>query len=274
MHILLAGGTGVIGSRLTPALISAGHHVTATTRRPKNLAQIRSQGAEGFVVDAYDAPHLTAVVGEAAPDMVLHQLTDLSDYDTDANARIRRAGTANLVAAAQAADVPRMIVQSITWAYEQGPEPATEDDPIQTGSPIEAMEDLVGRLPRATMLRYGMLYGPGTWYAPGARMANAVSAGLLPATPAIASFVHIDDVIAATVQAIDWPDGAYNIVDDEPAPGTQWVPEYAKAMGAPTPQVADLPAGAPVGRGAHNAKARSAGWQPKYSSWREGFHQS
>lgn len=271
MRIFLAGGSGVIGSRLIPVLAEAGHGITATTRRAENIDYLRDRGARPVVVDVYDAPQLTAAVADAAPDLILHELTDLSDFDTEANARVRRAGTANLVAATQATNVGRMMVQSIAWAYEEGSTPAVEDDPIQAGSPIEVMEDLVCRLPHATVLRYGMLYGPDTWYAPGARVANAVTAGLVPATPAITSFVHIDDVIAATVQAIGWPDGAYNIVDDEPAPATEWLPAYATGLGAPAPMIAGLPEGAPLGRGASNKKARTAGWTPMHPTWRGGF---
>ena len=271
MRIFLAGGSGVIGSRLVPLLVEAGHDVTATTRRTEKTDHLRERGARPVVVDVYDTPQLTAAVKDAAPDLVMHQLTDLSDVDTEANARLRRAGTANLVAAAQAGDVGRMMVQSIAWAYEEGSTPAVENDPVQDGSPVGFMEETVCRLPRTTVLRYGMLYGPGTWYAPGGRMADAVTAGLVPATPAITSFVHIDDVVAATVQAIDWPDGAYNVVDDEPAPATEWLPQYAAGLGAPAPTVTELPEGAPRGRGASNAKARGVGWEPAYPTWREGF---
>lgn len=223
MRIFLAGGSGVLGSRLVPELTSAGHHVVATTRRAENLDYLRDRGADGVVVDVYDAPHLAAVVAHAAPDLVLHELTDLTDFDTEANARLRRAGTANLVAAARAAGVDRMMVQSIAWAYRAGDTPAVEDDPIEPGSAVEAMEELVRRMPHPTVLRYGMLYGPDTWYAPGARMANAVAAGLVPATPAITSLVHIDDVVTATVQAIDWPAGAYNIKVIISWPGAQTI---------------------------------------------------
>lgn len=271
MRIFLAGGTGVIGSRLIPALTAAGHQVTATTRRVTSADHLHTLGADPVVVDVYDAPRLTAAVAGAAPDLILHELTDLSDFDTDANARLRREGTANLVGAAQAAHVARMIAQSIAWAYVDGDRPAVEDDPLQPDSAVRAMEDLVRRMPRSTVLRYGMLYGPGTWYAPGGRMANAVTAGLMPATPAITSFVHIDDVIAATVQALDWPDGAYNIIDDEPAPATDWLPVYAAGLGAPAPATTDLPAGTPRGRSASNAEARTLGWKPIHPTWRDSF---
>lgn len=273
MRIFLAGGTGVIGSRLIPRLTAAGHQVTATTRRAERVDRLAELGAKPAVVDVYDADLLGKAVAQANPDIVLHELTDLSEYDLDANARLRREGTANLVAAAEAADVSRIIVQSIAWIFPPGDTPAAEDDPIIPGSAVETMEQLARKLPHAvtTILRYGMLYGPDTWYYRGGRIANAVLAGEVPATPAITCFVHIEDAVAATVDALDWPDGTYHVVDDEPAPGTTWLPVYAEQLGAPTPSVRPLPEGASVGRAVSNAKARSQGWQPTYPSWRRGF---
>lgn len=271
MHIFLAGGSGVIGTRLIPRLAAAGHEITATTRSKAKLARLSELGARGVVLDVYDAALAHRVVAEAAPDVLFHQMTDLSDYDTEANARLRRQGTANLVAAARPARVERMIVQSITWIFPDGGEPATEDDPIIPGSAVDDMEQEARTLPHTTVLRYGTLYGPGTWYARGGRIANAVVAGLLPATPAVTSFAHIDDVVTATVASLNWPDGIYHIVDDEPASGTEWVPLYAEALGAPGPQITPLPSGAVAGRTVSNAKARAAGWTPTYPTWREGF---
>ena len=271
MRIFLAGGTGVIGTRLIPALLNAGHHVTATTRKPASTGLLEQLGAVPVVMDVYDVAGTAAAVQEAAPDIILHELTDLGDYDTEANARLRREGTASLVAAAQAAGVQRIMVQSIAWAYQPGQQAAAEEEPVAPGSAVETMEALAGQLPQATVLRYGMLYGPGTWYAAGGRIAEAVAAGHVPATSAVTSFVHIDDAIAATVQALDWPAGAYNITDDEPAAASIWLPAYARQLGAPEPVLAPLPAGAPAGRGAANAKARALGWEPAYPSWRDGF---
>jgi nucleoside-diphosphate-sugar epimerase len=227
MRILLAGGTGVIGRPLIPALVAAGHEVVATTRRPESLGMLADLGATGVVMDAYDADRVTAVVAEAAPDAILHELTDLGAGDRDANARLRREGTANLVAAAEAAGVDRMLVQSIAWLVEAGPTAATEDEPIAPGV-VADMEHAVGRLPHATVLRYGMLWGPGTWYP---------DAASVPEVPGVGCWVHLDDVVTATVQALDWPDGTYNIVDDEPDP---------------------------AGRAVSNAKARGRGWSPRH----------
>lgn len=271
MRILLAGGSGVIGSRLIPALLAHGHDIVATSRRRENVSFLDSLGAHGVAVDAYDSPHLAAVVRDAAPDLIMHQMTDLSDFDLDANARLRRAGTANLVAAAQSAGVGRIIAQSIAWAYEAGDTAATETVPLVPDTAVAVMESNLLQMPRMTVLRYGRFYGPGTWYAADGRIANAARAGLLQATPAIASFLHIDDAVAATVQAIGWPDGTYNIVDDEPAPALVWAPFFARGVGAPIPHAVPLPAHEVRGRPVSNDKARRAGWTPMHPTWRIGF---
>jgi nucleoside-diphosphate-sugar epimerase len=267
-RILLAGGSGVIGSRLIPALVAAGHDVVATTRREENLPRLRALGARGVVADAYDAQRLATVTADAAPDVVVHQLTDLAAYDVDANARLRREGTANLVAATRAAGCDRMIVQSIAWVFPPGRTPATEEDPIVPGTAVDDMENLVRGLPHATVLRYGMLYGPGTWYEPGGRIARAVTAGEVPSAPAITPFVHVDDAVTATVQSLGWPDGTYHVVDDEPAPTSAWLPVLAAALGVAAPPV---PGPDPAGRLVSNAKARAQGWTPAHPRWRDGF---
>lgn len=274
MRIFLAGGTGVLGTRLIPKLAADGHQVTATTRRTDRTDLLTGLGATPAIVDVYDAARLTSVVTEAAPDLILHELTDLSEYDTAANARLRREGTANLVAAAQTAGTDRIVVQSIAWVFPDADTPATEDDPITPGTAVDTMEGLARHLGKATILRYGLLYGPGTWYAPGGRIARLVGAGQLPATPAVSCFVHIDDAVTATIQALSWPDGTYHVVDDEPAPGTSWLSVYARELGAPPPPTAPLADGAPAGRAISNAKARGQGWTPEYPSWRQGFSAS
>ena len=279
MKIFLAGATGAIGRRLIPMLLNAGHEVAGTTRREGSVELLRSLGATPIVVDALDRKRLFEVVEAERPDAVIHQLTDLSARDMKANARLRIEGTRNLVDAARAVGVRRIVAQSISFVYAPGTGPAREEEPLDLEAPlprratVEAvsyLERAVAELPEGVVLRYGSLYGPGTWYAPGGMIAEQVRRGELAANEGITSFVHVDDAARAALLALAWPSGIVNIVDDEPAPATVWLPVYAAAIGAPPPRVVS---GAGRGeRGASNVKARhELGWQPLYPTWREGF---
>jgi nucleoside-diphosphate-sugar epimerase len=274
LKVLVAGATGAIGRRLVPLLVQAGHAVSGTTRRPERADSLTELGAQPLIVDVFDADALTELVVSDRPDIVIHQLTDLSAEDFEANSRLRSVGTRNLVEAAKAAGVQTMIAQSIAWLYEHGTTPATEDDPLDPSAPpypgVAALEEAVATMPHGVILRYGALYGPGTWYAPDGAIADRVRAGALSLTPAWTCFVHVDDAASAALAALDWPAGPVNIVDDEPARAEEWLPVYSSAIGAPTPGVAPRHAAA-IGRPVSNAKACGLGWKPTYPSWRTGF---
>jgi nucleoside-diphosphate-sugar epimerase len=271
MRIFVAGATGVVGRRLVPLLVRAGHEVWGTTRRPQRADALATHGVHPVVADAYDAAALTEAVVAAAPDVVIHQLTDLAGEDRAANARLRIEGTRNLVEASRAAGVDTMIAQSIAWIYAPGATPATEDDALDPdASPfpgVDALERAVATMPRGIVLRYGTLYGPGTWYARDGAMADRARQGTLRATPAWSALLHVDDAAAAAVAALDWPPGPVNVVDDEPATEREWLPVFCASVGAPVPPEADGPTGRPVS----NAKAHDLGWHPSFPSWREGF---
>ncbi|MFC4498853.1 MULTISPECIES: NAD-dependent epimerase/dehydratase family protein [Streptomyces] len=285
MRVLVAGATGAVGRPLVPMLVAAGHEVTGTSRTPAGVERIRSLGATGVRVDALDAERLRNAVRAAAPDAVIHQLTDLSAADGAANGRIRREGTRHLVDAAKAAGVGRIVVQSISWAYEPGDRPADEAVPLDgtTTEPrtrmvaaVRELEETAAELETAVVLRYGLLYGPGTWYAPGGAFAaalagdrSAVFLGSTVANDAVSSFVHVADAAAAALAALDWPTGPVNIVDDEPAPAHVWLPALAHALGAPAPARTAGRQG--WEQGALNTLARNRGWQPKWPTWRTGF---
>lgn len=281
MRIFVAGGTGVIGRSLVPQLVAAGHEVTVATRRADRLPGLREQGARGVVADMLDRDAVAAALALAAPETVIHQLTALSDGTPADNARIRREGTRNLVDAAMKAGAERFIAQSISWAYQGGDGPAGEDTPLDLAAPeprattiggVAALEDAVTQagFGRYVILRYGMFYGPGTWYAPGGLMAGKLAAGELPAGDAVSSFVHVSDAAEAAVLALGWPSGPVNVVDDEPAPAREWVPALAAALDRPAP--APVPGRAAWERGASNARARTLGWLPFHRTWRTGFH--
>ncbi|MGC4813716.1 NAD-dependent epimerase/dehydratase family protein [Micromonospora sp. DT228] len=268
MRIVLAGSTGVIGRRLEPLLTALGHEVIGLSRTGP------------VPVDVLDPDAVTAAVRDARPDVVMHQLTSLNNRDLAANSQLRRVGTRNLVDAALAAGVRRIVAQSIAWAYGPGAEPATESMPLDldaaeprqtTVAGVAALESAVAEAPEWVVLRYGTLYGPDTWYARDGLMAQLAAAGRVPADANVSSLLHVDDAATAAVAALEWPGGVVNVCDDEPAAASEWVPAFCAAAGVPAPAVT---VGERQGwaRGASNQLARTRlGWAPSYPSWREGF---
>ncbi|MEE6257252.1 NAD-dependent epimerase/dehydratase family protein [Plantactinospora sonchi] len=272
-RILVAGASGLLGSAVVRALVAAGHEVHGTTRRADRLPLIERLGGRGIVMDALDRASVDAALAVAAPNIVIHELTDLAGFDFAANNRLRVEGTANLVGSMLAHGVPRLVAQSISWAYRPGPTTAGEQEPFatvpETGAPafeaVEILEREVARVPHGVALRYGLLYGPGTWYAPDGEQTARARRGRIEATTAWTSWVHVDDAVEATVLALDWPPGPVNIVDDDPAQVDDWGPRYAHAAGyRGTPTISSR---AP-GRAASNALARSLGWLPRHPTWR------
>lgn len=308
MKVFVAGATGVLGRPLLPRLRAAGHQVTGTTRREERAEAIRAAGAEAVVCDALDPEALRAAVVAAAPDAVIHALTALPDrivprrdYLGPTN-RLRTEGTRNLIAAARAAGARRLIAESVAFFYRpQGDwvkdeeAPPFEDAPGILGAGAKAILDLERQVMEAEgieglVLRFGWLYGPGTFYASDGSQAADVRrrrAPIIGAGTGTFSFLHVDDAAHAYVAALEHgAPGAYNIVDDEPAPMREWLPAYAEALGAKPPRripawLARLIAGGGMAgaalelRGASNAKAkRELGWAPAHPSWRQGFREA
>jgi 2-alkyl-3-oxoalkanoate reductase len=309
MKIFVAGASGAIGKHLVPLLVGSGHEVVAGTRSERKAADLRALGAQAVVVDVLDAEAVGRVVSEAAPDVVVHQATALADAGTNLRKfdkafaqtnRLRTTGTDNLLAAARAVEVRKFVAQSYAgWPYARKGAPVkTEDDPLDPRPPSNATETLVAirhleeRVVGATWLegialRYGGFYGPGTSLAHGGEAEEAVRKRQFPIIGSGAglwSFVQIEDAARATLAAIErGRRGIYNIVDDEPAPVSEWLPHLARAVGAKPPRHVPAWLGKPLAgeqmlsmmtetRGASNAKAkRELGWQLLYPSWREGF---
>ncbi|NNC11058.1 NAD(P)-dependent oxidoreductase [Planctomonas sp. JC2975] len=270
MRILLAGGAGAIGRQVIPALVAAGHEVWATSRSAQKATVIEEAGGHPLVMDVYDEASVEEAFVAARPDAVIHELTDLSQYDLQANARVRIEGTRALVDAARRHGVDRMVAQSISWIVPDGDTLATEAEPYRPGvmPGVPELEAAVLELANGVVLRYGQFYGPGTWRARGAMDAVAAHEGTLRPMARVVDFVHVTDAASATVLALDWPRGVVNIVDDEPATAADWMPVFAAAVGAPAPAIpTDLPPGRPVS----NALARSRDWKPRFASWRIGF---
>jgi nucleoside-diphosphate-sugar epimerase len=298
VKVFIAGASGAIGQPLCRQLRERGHEVVGMTR--SNAAAVDALGARATVADAFDADAVRAAVAEAAPDVVVNELTDLArpldprkydDWLAGTN-RLRREGTRNLADAAVAAGVQKLVSQSVAFAYTFEPGVKTEDAPIhgaaggEMGSAMEELERQTLEAPGGIVLRYGFFYGPGTAYAADGQQIDAVRKRRMPIVGGGSGqfpFIHVDDAASATVAAIErGAPGVYNVVDDEPAPGGAWIPYVADLVGAKAPRrvpafLARLVAGRMVGfatrlQPVSNAKAKQElGWQPKYPSWRDGF---
>jgi nucleoside-diphosphate-sugar epimerase len=304
MRIFLAGASGVLGRELTPLLLQAGHQVTGMSRSSERAAQIRAQGADAVVCDAFDPGALNAVVVAARPAAVIHQLTDLPQqldprkYQTQlaGTNRLRREGTRNLLAAARAAGAEHFLAQSIAFAYAAEGDWVKDEEAalaLDSAPPMSDAVQAVAELERQVLgaegivLRYGFFYGPGTQFALGgfyAELARKRRFPLVGSGDGQWSFIHVEDAARATLAALErGAPGIYNVVDDDPAPARDWVPRYAAAIGARRPfrvpvwlgrlgGGAAAVSGMTTQRAASNAKAkRDLAWTPMHPSWRDGF---
>jgi nucleoside-diphosphate-sugar epimerase len=303
MRVFVAGAGGAIGRSLVPQLVERGHEVTATTRSADKLDDLRVLGAEPLPMDGLDAGSVGEAVARAEPEAIVHQMTSLAGMDDlkhfdDSFAvtnELRTTGTDHLLAAAQALGVRRFVAQSYAgWPNARtGGAVKTEEDPLDPHPPAAQAKSLaaIRYLDRAALdapldavvLRYGSFYGP----AASEQIVALMRGRRFPIVgdgAGIWSWIHLDDAAAATVAAVeDGPAGVYNVVDDEPAPVSEWLPYLAECVGAKPPRrlpvwLARLFVGE-VGvslmtqvRGSSNAKAkRYLGWAPRWSSWRKGF---
>ena len=304
MRVFVTGATGVLGRHLVPGLVAAGHEVTATTRTPGKVAQLRAAGSEPVVLDGLDREAVIAAVRAAAPEVIVHQMTALAglrslrhpDKTFAATNELRTRGTGNLLAAAARAGTGRVIAQGYAGPGPDKPSGGavkTEEDPpdwrpirsaVQMPAAIAYVDKTVPlEAPEGIVLRYGSFYGPGA----SDFLLDMVRTRQLPVIgggTGVWSFIEITDAAAATIAAVGHgAPGIYNVVDDDPAPVAEWLPYLAQVAGAKPPLrlpawLGRLLAGQFVvaqmtsSRGSSNEKARKElGWVPRYPSWREGF---
>jgi nucleoside-diphosphate-sugar epimerase len=299
MRVFVAGGSGVLGRRLVPQLVARGHQVTATTTSPAKVGLLEELGAEGVVMDGLDAVAVGEAVAAARPDVIVNQMTALSEAHAGKpnlrhperffalTNRLRSEGVEHLLAAAEATGVGHVVAQGHASmnGVRTGGWVKTEEDPLEELEGTKAilgLEDMVIRAGGA-VLRYGGFYGPGA----NDDQIKLVLKGMFPIVgrgTGYFSWIHVDDAASATVLAVEQKArGVFNIVDDEPAPVSEWLPYLAQCAGARRPRrlpkwLARLVAGDMAvgmmteGRGFSNAKAkRELGWVLRYPSWRQGF---
>jgi nucleoside-diphosphate-sugar epimerase len=310
MRVFVAGAGGAIGKQLVPRLLDRGHRVIAMTRSQAKQAALWDMGAQPVVADALDPDQVAEAVADAQPDVIVHELTALSetldlrhfDRDFALTNRLRTEGTDHLLSAGRAIGVERFVAQSYTsWPYARtGALVKDEEAPLDSTPAREMRESLaaIRHLEEAVLgagwtegvvLRYGGFYGPGTSMSAGSEQLEMVRKRKFPVVGGgggVWSFVHITDAAEATVLAVErGRRGIYNVVDDEPATVAEWLPALAQMIGAPAPRhvprwVGRLFTGE-AGvvmmtdmRGASNDKAkRELGWRPRHASWRDGFAQ-
>jgi nucleoside-diphosphate-sugar epimerase len=305
VRVFVAGGSGVLGRRLVPQLVARGHQVVATTTSAAKLGLLEQLGAEGVVMEGLDAVSVGEAVAAARPDAIVNEMTGLSqahagranmrhfDRFFATTNRLRTEGADHLLAAAQATGVPTFVAQSFGSfnGIREGGWVKTEEDPPDrlTGTALQPMVEAVLHLEDVVLqaggavLRYGAFYGPGATDDQ-VELIRKRQFPLVGGGTGYSSWVHLDDAASATVLAVEKQAmGVFNIVDDEPAPASEWLPYLAASAGAKRPMrapkwLAKLLAGdVPVvmmteGRGFSNAKAkRELGWELRYPSWREGF---
>jgi nucleoside-diphosphate-sugar epimerase len=304
MRILLIGSTGAIGREAAAQMTAAGHHVVGTTTRAPAAAG--RGGHDTVQLDLLGpAAAVRAAVQQARADAIVHQATALKglgnslrrfDRTFATTNRLRTDGLDKLLDAARDAGHVRVVVQGFCgWLWARpGAGPRADDEPFdeppkafrQTLAALQRMEQSVARYGNGVVLRYGWLYGPGTSLAPGGPQIEAIRKRRFPVVgggTGVWSFVHVSDAGAAAVAALDRGSGAYNIVDDRPAPISEWLPHVAEVLGARPPMrvpawFARIAAGDGVVHvstrinGASNARAKhDLGWRPAVPDWRDGF---
>ena len=309
MRVLIAGATGAIGRALVPVLTSVGHDVVAHSRRPSTAFDGVPGKVEAVQADALDPAAVERLVVNERPDAIVNLLTAIPHQidprhlarDFELTNRLRREGTANLLEAASKLPDAYLVSEGLAYAYEPAQVTsssgaiADEETPFWAHPPkqfapnLEALRVLEQLTVGAggAVLRVGHLYGPGTIYAAGGSFTQQVLAGKAPMVgggTSVFSFAHVHDVATAIVAALERrPVGAINVVDDDPAPMSTWLPYFADVVGAKPPKnvpafVARLAAGS-FGvafmtrlRGADNARARlRLDWRPRYATWCDGF---
>jgi nucleoside-diphosphate-sugar epimerase len=292
MKVFLTGGTGVVGTRAVPALVAAGHEVTAVARSDAKADLVRSMGARPVTVDLFDADAVTAAV--EGHDAVAHLATNIPPMSKAArpkawetNERLRREASGLLVEAALATGATRYVQESICFPYlDQGDRWIDEDAPLDHTGVFEGASHAEAATARfaehgggGVVLRFAQFHGPGSSHVEAFNALARKRINPFVGPPdAYSSFIHADDAGTAVAAALALPSGVYNVADDEPLTRAEAGEAVAQALGVKPPKTVPAPLRALMPGSAKalmrslrisNAKLKAASdWSPKHPSIR------
>jgi nucleoside-diphosphate-sugar epimerase len=295
MNVFVTGATGVLGRRVVPLLVAAGHDVTAIARTPGKADALRAAGARPADASLFDPDSLRAAID--GHDAVLNLATHIPPLSKAAwpgawkeNDRIRTEGSRNVVEAALTADVGRHVQESISFVYADGGDGwIDESSEVDAGVLMKAALEAERQTDRmidagraGVVLRFAVFYGPDASHTVDyVRMASRGQAPVVGRPEAYVSHVHLDDAASAVVAALDLPSGIYNVAEDDPVTKGELADVAARAAGRSRLSFAAARAARLGGRKTEplrrsqritNQKLRSASsWSPTFTSIRDSW---
>ncbi|HDJ1602430.1 TPA: NAD(P)-dependent oxidoreductase [Staphylococcus aureus] len=268
--------TGLIGIKLVQRLKEEGHEVAGFTTSENGQQKLAAVNVKAYIGDILNADTIDQALADFKPEIIINQITDLKNVDMAANTKVRIEGSKNLIDAAKKHDVKKVIAQSIAFMYEPGEGLAYEKTALDFNSTgdrkvtvdgVVGLEEETARMDEYVVLR---LYGPGTWYGKDGMIYNQFMDGQVTLSDGVTSFVHLDDAVETSIQAIHFENGIYNVADDAPVKGSEFAEWYKEQLGV-EPNI-DIQPAQPFERGVSNEKFKAQGGTLIYKTWKDGMN--
>lgn len=276
MQRALLASTGLIGIKLVQRLKEEGHEVAGFTTSENGQQKLAAVNVKAYIGDILNADTIDQALADFKPEIIINQITDLKNVDMVANTKVRIEGSKNLIDAAKKHDVKKVIAQSIAFMYEPGEGLAYEKTALDFNSTgdrkvtvdgVVGLEEETARMDEYVVLR---LYGPGTWYGKDGMIYNQFMDGQVTLSDGVTSFVHLDDAVETSIQAIHFENGIYNVADDAPVKGSEFAEWYKEQLGV-EPNI-DIQPAQPFERGVSNEKFKAQGGTLIYKTWKDGMN--
>ncbi|HDH6541868.1 TPA: NAD(P)-dependent oxidoreductase [Staphylococcus aureus] len=272
----LLASTGLIGIKLVQRLKEEGHEVAGFTTSENGQQKLAAVNVKAYIGDILNADTIDQALADFKPEIIINQITDLKNVDMAANTKVRIEGSKNLIDVAKKHDVKKVIAQSIAFMYEPGEGLAYEKTALDFNSTgdrkvtvdgVVGLEEETARMDEYVVLR---LYGPGTWYGKDGMIYNQFMDGQVTLSDGVTSFVHLDDAVETSIQAIHFENGIYNVADDAPVKGSEFAEWYKEQLGV-EPNI-DIQPAQPFERGVSNEKFKAQGGTLIYKTWKDGMN--